>query len=183
MSSVDEQLATQIANIERSTGRSFNDWMAIVHGFGIEKHGQAVARLKAEHGLGHGNANLIVSRAREALASSQVSADELIGSHYAGRYAHLRDAYDAIAIAVRAFGSDVELAPKKTYVSFRRAKQFAQVGPAAGHLEIGVNLPGRDATDRLQPIKGMATHRVRIVDGSGVDAELIGWLRDAYDRA
>lgn len=183
MSSIDEQVANQIANIERSTGRSFNDWVAIVHAFGIEKHGQAVAKLKAEHGLGHGNANLIVSRAREALTGSQMSDDALIESHYTGRNAHLRAVYDAIAVAVRAFGSDVELAPKKTYVSIRRTKQFAQVGPAAGQLEIGLNLPGRDATDRLKPMKGMATHRVRIANGSGVDGELIGWLREAYGRA
>ena len=85
--------------------------------------------------------------------------------------------------AVRAFGDDVELAPKKTYVSLRRRKQFAQVGPAAGQLEIGLNLPGNEVTDRLRPTTGMATHRVRIADAGGLDAELIGWLREAYERA
>ncbi|CAN5581764.1 hypothetical protein BH23CHL10_BH23CHL10_12060 [soil metagenome] len=88
MSSVDEQVANQIANIERSTGRSLTDWVAIVHAFGIEKHGQAVAKLKAEHGLGHGNANLIVMKAREALTGA-TSGEELIESHYTGRNAHL----------------------------------------------------------------------------------------------
>ena len=38
-------------------------------------------------------------------------------------------------------------------------------------------------TERLTAISGMATHRVRIADWSGLDAELIGWLREAYDRA
>jgi hypothetical protein len=44
-------------------------------------------------------------------------------------------------------------------------------------------LPGRDATDRLKPTTGLATHRVRIVDGAGPDDELLGWLREAYERA
>ena len=84
---------------------------------------------------------------------------------------------------VRGFGDDVELAPKKAYVSLRRRKQFGQVGPASGQLEVGVNLPGTEPTERLRPTSGMATHRVRIADASGLDDELIGWLREAYDRA
>jgi predicted transport protein len=155
----------------------------IVRASGIEKHGQAVAMLKAEYGIGHGNANLVVIKAREADAGGARPDDELVASHYAGRNAALRPAFDAVVGAVREFGLDVELAPKKSYVSLRRRKQFAQVGPAAGQLEVCLNLPGNPGTDRLTPISGMATHRVRIADASGLDAELLAWLREAYERA
>lgn len=109
--------------------------------------------------------------------------DDLVASHYAGKNAHLRPAYDAVIAAVLKFGDDVELAPKKTYVSLRRGKQFGQAGPAAGQLEASVNLPGTPASDRLRPTTGMATHRVRIADAAGLDEELLDWLREAYDRA
>jgi hypothetical protein len=29
----------------------------------------------------------------------------------------------------------------------------------------------------------MVTHRVQLFDGAEVDEQLIGWLREAYDRA
>ena len=183
MPSIEDQVRTQMANIEAATGRSFAEWIDIVRASGIEKHAQAVAMLKAEHGLGHGNANLIAIKAREAEAGGAQGDDALIASHYTGRNAGLRPAYDAVVAAVRRFGDDVELAPKKTYVSLRRRKQFGQVGPAAGQLEIGLNLPGTDSTDRLTSTAGMATHRVRIADAAGLDEELFGWLRAAYDRA
>ena len=183
MASVEEQTRNQIANIESSTGRSLAEWIEIVRASGIEKHAQAVAMLKADHGLGHGNANLIVIKAREAAAGGAQSDEQLVDSHYAGTNATLRTAYDAVIGVVRGFGDDVELAPKKTYVSLRRPKQFAQVGPTSGQLEVSLNLPGADATERLRPTGGMATHRVRIADASGLDAELIGWLREAYERA
>jgi predicted transport protein len=183
MSTVDEQIANQIANIEKSTGKTLAEWIDIVRASGIEKHGQAVAMLKTDHGMGHGNANLVVIKAREADAGGPPSEGDLVASHYTGKNAALRPVYDAVIAAVGEFGNDIELAPKKTYVSLRRRKQFASVGPAAGQLEVCVNLPGTPPTERLKPITGMATHRVRIADASGLDAELLGWLREAYDRA
>ena len=183
MPSIEDQVRTQIANIEAGTGRSLADWIAIVRASGIAKHAQAIAMLKERHGLTHGNANLIVMKAREAEAGGAPTDDQLVDSHYAGKNAALRPAYDAVVAAVSAFGDDVELAPKKTYVSLRRRKQFGQVGPASGQLEVCVNLPGRHGTERLKPITGMATHRVRIADASGLDEELVGWLREAYERA
>ena len=183
MSSVDEQIANQVANIERSTGRSLADWIEIVRASGLEKHGQQVAMLKADHGLGHGNANLIATKAREAAAGGASDDATLVATHYVGKNAGLRPAYEAVIAEVRTFGDDVELAPKKTYVSLRRRKQFGQVGPASGQLEVCVNLPGHSGTDRLKPTTGMATHKVRIADAGELDAELVGWLREAYERA
>jgi predicted transport protein len=183
MSSIEQQTAKQLANIERSTGRSLAEWTAIIEQSGLEKHGQLVAMLKDQYGLGHGNANLLVSKAREAVAGGALSDSQLIDSHYAGRNARLRALYEAVLARVQTFGSDIELDAKKTYVSLRRRKQFGQVGPAAGQLEVGLNLPGKEPTERLRPTSGMATHRVRIGDAAGIDDELIGWLREAYDRA
>ena len=183
MSSVDEQIANQIANIERSTGKSLAHWIEVVRASGLEKHGQQVAMLKADHGMGHGNANLIAIKAREVAAGGALDEAALIDSHYSGRNAGLRPAYEAVIAAVSSFGDDVELAPKKTYVSLRRRKQFGQVGPAAGQLEVCVNLPGQPGTERLKPTTGMATHKVRIVGTDELDAQLIGWLREAYERA
>ena len=122
-------------------------------------------------------------RAREADAGGVPTGEDLVASHYTGRNGPLRPAYDAVVALVQGFGDDVELAPKKAYVSLRRRKQFGQVGPASGQLEVGLNLPGTAPTERLRPTSGMATHRVRIADASGLDDELIEWLREAYDRA
>lgn len=183
MSSLDDQIANQIANIEKSTGRSLADWIAIVRGSSLDRHGQLVAMLKTEHGLGHGNANLIVTKARETAAGSPPTDAELVDEHYSGKNAALRPLYETVIETVRSFGPDIELAPKKGYVSLRRRKQFGQVGPAAGQLEVCLNLPGEPTTDRLRPASGMATHRVRIGEEQELDSELIGWLRQAYDRA
>ena len=59
--------ATTFANLEKATGKSFRDWVAIVRKSGIDKHLELVKHLKAEYGIGHAQANLIVIRAKEEL--------------------------------------------------------------------------------------------------------------------
>ncbi|HET7521555.1 MAG TPA: DUF4287 domain-containing protein [Candidatus Limnocylindria bacterium] len=182
MATLDDATRTQIANIERSTGRSLDEWIALVRASGLEKHGQMVAMLKAKHGLGHGNANLIALRAR-AGADAPVDDEALIASHYEGTRAALRPLYDAVIAAVRRFGPDVELAPKKTYVSLRRRRQFGQVGPSGSNrLEIGLNLD-LPVGGRVEKASGMAARRVRITRADELDEQLLGWLRTAYEDA
>lgn len=79
---------------------------------------------------------------------------------------------------------DVEVAPKKTGVSLRRAKQFALVeAPSAKRIQLGLNLRGVAATERLRSMSGMCTHRVDLTSVNDVDDEVQGWLRAAYDLA
>jgi hypothetical protein len=84
-----------------------------------------------------------------------------------------------------AFG-DYELAPKKAYVSLRRKKQFAMVGPATQKLvEVGLNAKGLPPSPRLKelPPGQMCQYTVRIGSVDEVDPELVSWLRAAYDSA
>lgn len=183
MATLDQATQTQIANIERDTGRSFAEWLETVRAIGLARHGEIVAMLKREHGFTHGNANLVALRALDEHGLAQDD-DALISSHYAGKNATLRPLYDRVIGEIRGFGSDVELAPKKTYVSLRRRKQFAQVGPAAGgRLKIGLNLPDAPVGGRLEAASGMVNRRVRLQTAEELDAEVLGWLREAYDRA
>ena len=89
--------------------------------------------------------------------------------------------------APAAFGKDVEVSPKKAYVSLRRAKQFGIVQPSTkARLDVGLNLKGVAPAGRLEAsgsFNSMVTHRVRVASAKDVDAELIGWLKEAYQSA
>ncbi|MEO8509758.1 MAG: DUF5655 domain-containing protein [Chloroflexota bacterium] len=183
MTTPDQATRTQIANIERATGRGFAAWIETVRASGLARHGEIVALLKRDHGFTHGNANLVALRALDEHGSLQDD-EALIMSHYAGKNAGLRPLYDRVIAGVRDFGPDIELAPKKTYVSLRRRKQFAQVGPATGgRLEIGLNLPDAPVAGRLEAASGMVNRRVRIQTLDEIDGGILGWLREAYEGA
>jgi len=86
---------------------------------------------------------------------------------------------------IKKFG-DFEIAPKKTYLSLRRKKQFAMVGPATNtRIEVGLNMKDVPATDRLLAEKpgGMCQYKVKITEINEVDKELLAWIRKAYDAS
>ncbi len=183
--SPEEMARSMIENLPEKTGRSLDEWLAILGKEKLEKHGEMVKWLKGEHGVTHGFANLIVHeyRGRQAVGA----APDPLAEQYKGPKAGLRPIYDAVAAAVGAFGGDVEFAPKKAYVSLRRNKQFAIIQPSTrDRVDLGLNLKGVEPGDRLEAsgsFNAMVSHRVRLSSPGDVDKELVGWLRQAYDAA
>ncbi|MCK6477232.1 MAG: DUF4287 domain-containing protein [Phycisphaerales bacterium] len=184
--SPEEMEAVMASNLKEATGKSIDQWVAIAAKTGLQKHGQLVACLKTDHGLTHGYANLVAHRTFKS-AASDADPSDLVAAQYAGPKHALRPVYEALAEAVSEFGPDVELSPKKAYVSVRRAKQFAIFQPStATRLDVGINLNGVAPSERLEEsgsFNSMVTHRVRVGGLNDVDAQLVGWLRRAYDAA
>jgi hypothetical protein len=184
LADVDAAIATFERNIEAKTGRPVSGWVEIVRGQGLDKHGQMVAWLKAEHGFSHGHANHVAKRALEAVAPS--SNDDPVAHLFEGKDA-MRPVYDRLAAMAAALGPDVEIAPKKANASVRRRKQFALLQPSTRtRLDLGLILPGREAAGRLEAsgsFNAMFTHRVKLAGVDDIDAEVEGWLRAAYDAA
>lgn len=186
MSSVDEATQTMIDNLMEKTGKSLEEWVAVVHSTGLEKHKEMLQYLQNEHGLTYGYANLVALTARgSGIAAS--SGEELLEEQYKGAKAAMRPIYEALIDSVTAFGDDVEIAPKKTYVSLRRKRQFAIFQPTtATRMDVGINLKGTAPAGRLEAsgsFNSMVTHRVRVTRTEEVDDELVSWLRQAYQAA
>lgn len=61
--------------------------------------------------------------------SGELSADEVLASIYSGAKTSLRPIHEKLMELIMGFG-EFEIVPKKTYISLRRARQFAMIGPA-----------------------------------------------------
>ena len=188
MADLDKALATQLANMEKRTGKSLSELTAIVKGSDLSKHGELVAMLKSTLGMGHGDANTLVHIARKSDGQSSVeglSSEQVLDGLYAGPKAALRQIHDKLLAALDNLG-DFEEAPKKTYVSYRRKKQFATIGPATRtRVDVGLNMKGVQGTHRLQelPAGQMCNYKVKLTEANEVDEELLGWIKIAYEAA
>lgn len=176
-----EELAqTMINNMPEKTGKSLEEWQAIIGASGAAKHGEMMKILKGEHGVSHGFANLI---AQKCIGNLDVGADDLVANQYKGKEA-LKPIHDAIIAYVQGFGSELEIAPKKTSVSLRRSKQFALIQPSTKtRIDLGLNLKGVEPQGRLEAMSGMCTHKIKLMDTSDVDDEVKAWLQQAFERA
>lgn len=186
MSSVDEATQTQIRNIESQTGKSLDELIQSGLATGLTKHKEIHTFFADTYGLTYGNANTLAVFTRDRLKGAAGEEENFVDAQYAGRKAELRPLYDALMAAVAAFGDDVEIAPKRTYVSLRRRKQFGLVQPGAGRVDVGINLKGVEPAGRLEKsgsFNSMCTHRVRVTSAEDVNDELLGWLRRAYEQA
>ncbi len=184
-----QALATQLANIEKRTGKTLSQLAGIVRGSGLAKHGELRDYLKRELGMGHGDANTLVHHVLASNASGGAAGDapmeDVVAAIYAGPKAALRPIHDKVMRDVAKFG-EFEIAPKKTYLSLRRRRQFAMIGPATNtRVEVGLNLKGVNGTGRLtaMPPGGMCSHVVKLTAVAEANAELIAWIRAAYDAA
>jgi hypothetical protein len=178
--------AAMIANMKEKTGKTIAQWISIAKKSKLARHGQIVKHLKTEHGMTHGFANLVAHRTLQADAGP-ADDTKLLCSQYAGAREHLRPIYDALVAAVSEFGPDVEIAPKKSYVSLRRSKQFGLVQPSTKtRVDVGINLKGVPPDGRLEAsgsFNSMVSHRVRLTAEDEVDRQLLGWLRQAYEAS
>jgi predicted transport protein len=177
---------TMIRNLEDKTGKKFESWLAIVKKSKLQKHGEIVKMLKEEHGFTHGYANLVAHKAKETDSGSAGNIDDLVSTQYKGKE-ELKPMYSKLIKAIKAFGKDVELAPKKAYVSIRAKKQFALIQPSTKtRLDVGINLKGIQASGKLEmsgSFNAMCSHRVRIEKENDIDNALIKWLKEAYEQA
>ena len=182
---VEAATQTMIENLEKNSGKSLDEWIAIVRASGREKHNEIIKFLKTEHGFTHGFANLVAAYARETAASLQ-SNDDLVAKQYEGKES-LRPIYDTLIAAINEFGDDVQIAPKNSYVSLRRNKQFGLIQPSTKtRVDVGINLDGDVIGNSLKKsgsFNSMVSHRVRITSLDEVNDALIGWLRQAYEQA
>ncbi len=188
MNDVEKAIATQLANIEKRSGKSLAELAALVRGSGLVKHGEIRDMLKRDLGLGHGDANTLthhVLKSDGQSAAAGLSTDAVVAGLYTGAKVALRPIHDKLLAEIAKFG-EFEIAPKKTYVSLRRKKQFAMIGPATNtQVEVGLNMKGVAATPRLieLPPKSMCNYKVRLSTVGEVDAALLGWLKQAFKSA
>ena len=154
--------------------------MGVVAASGAVKHGEIMKLLKGEHGVTHGFANLI---AQKCIGNLDASEDDLVANQYKGKEA-LKPIHDAIIAFIEGFGSELEIAPKKTSVSLRRKKQFALIQPSTKtRIDLGINLKGVEPQGRLEAMTGMCTHKIKMSSLDDFDAETKAWLEQAFERA
>ncbi len=182
---MDKTAAAMIENMLAKTGHSLDEWKKIISKAKLVKHGEIVKFLKETHQITHGYASEIALKALASDADSAADTAPLVEAQYKGKE-HFKPLYERLIAEVTGFGGEFEIAPKKTYVALRRKKQFVILNPATKtRFEIGFNLKGVEPKGKLEAEKpdGICSHKISLSDIGGIDAEVVSWIRMAFDKA
>ncbi len=184
-----------IRNLPETTGKSIDEWIALVKKSGTSGAKERREWLKKNHRLGGTKAWMIVDRAEGKGAEDTdpeaylKAAAEYVERMYAGPKAALRPIHDTLIKFGVGLGDDVKVCPCQTIVPFYRQHVFAQIKPATRtRIDFGLALKGakRKPPKRLLDTGGLAkgdriTHQIKISSVAEIDTEVQEWLKVAYD--
>ena len=184
-----------VAGMRAKTGRSLEEWVALVAKKGPKDEAGRAAWLKREHELGTNYAGWIAARSLgkddgETDPEKYLAlAETYVVEQYAGAKAGMKPVYEKLLELGLGLGKDVKACPCKTMVPLFRKHAIAEIKPAARtRVDLGLAL-GKHAgklPKRLLDTGGAAkkdriTHKIALTAPAEVDAEVARWLRTAYE--
>ena len=184
-----------IAELKPKTGRSLEEWIALVKKNGPKDYKDRRAWLKAKHNLGTNSAWWIADRAdgkggeEDSPEQYLATAAKYVEGQYAGRKSALRPMFEELLHLSKSLGADVKACPCKTMVPLYRNHVFAQIKPTTqARIDLGFcflklgKTPPKRFLDTGGAQKGdRITHRIEITSPKEIDAEVKRWLKTAYD--
>lgn len=182
-----------VATLKEKTGRSLDEWLALVKKSGPITENERRAWLKSAHGLGMNTAGGIAGFAEpkgSEFASPEAylaAAEAYVERMFSGAKAALLPLYKELLRLGLGLGKDVKACPCQTMVPLYRNRVIAQIKPATlTRIDLGFALGARKAEGRLIDTGGYAkkdrvTHRIPISSKKDIDGEVRKWLKIAYE--
>lgn len=176
--------ASILESMERETGKTLDEWVAIAKTCPETRPAARKAWFKAVHGIGTNRASIIFGKAFPATAH-WAEPDNLRDTLWAD--AGARAILEAVEAAVADFPGLVA-AQRKGFTAFSREFQFASLRPVkGGTVRLGLAVDP-EADPRLQPPKNEGwSERLKsalvLATASDIDGSVKALLRQAYDRS
>jgi hypothetical protein len=187
-----------MASLKERSGRSVDEWMDFIAKKGPKTEPERREWLKKECGLGTNNAWWLAERSvgkggdEDSPEAYLAHAKQYLVDMYAGKES-LKPIHEAVLEAAGALGKDVKACPCKTIVPLYRNHVFAQIKPSTKtRVDLGFALgasmkegktkfPARLIDTGGFKKKDRITHRIELTKVEDIDAELLKWLKKAYE--
>jgi hypothetical protein len=180
--------AAVAASLRERTGRSLEEWLAVVERGGPDPLDQRAVRawLRDEHGVPQNSQWAIATAAAERAGWVRPDVEGYIDGQYAGAKAGLRPIFDGLREIAEGLGDDVSVEGRGGYTPFVRRRQFAAVRAATRtRVDLGLRFERPPRSPLLAAAKsglGQSTHKVGLASVEEVTADVAALLREAYEQ-
>jgi hypothetical protein len=181
-----------VAELSTKTGRSLEQWLKLIEKEGPAAEAERRTWLKSRYDLGTNSAWWLAERsvgkgAEDSDPDLYLKAAERYVEEMFGGKEGLRPIYDELLKRGLGLSKEVKACPCKTIVPLYRNHVFAQIKLATRtRIDMGFALKDTPVSGRLIDTGGYAkkdriTHRIPITTLGDIDAEVMKWLKKAYD--
>jgi hypothetical protein len=183
-----------VAELKQKTGRSLDEWLALLKNEGPPTEKERRDWLKEKYGLGTNSAWWLAERSfgkGEEVGDPDEylkAAEKYVDGMFGGKKAALRPIYDQLLQLGLKLGKDVKACPCQTIVPLYRKHVFAQIKPTTQtRIDLGLALGDLRTPKRVIDTGGFVkkdriTHRIEITSLKDIDDDVKQWLKVAYDR-
>ena len=182
-----------VRDLPGKTGRSLDEWIALVQKSGPVTEKERREWLKREHKLGTNSASWIAERAEGKGMEDADPAEYLkaagiyVREMFSGKRSALAPLYGQLLELGLSLGKDAKACPGKTIVPLYRKHVFAVIKPTTNsRIDLGLALGDRKTPKRLIDTGGFEkkdriTRRIEITKADDIDDAVKRWLKVAYD--
>lgn len=181
-----EMMQAVIANLPEKTGKSLQQWLALLKKDGPAESREQVKWLKTVHDVGHVTAQIIVASA-QGKSEEYAATDKLVENLFGKGDPAFKTIYEKVLAEIKTL-PDTQVQPCKTYVPFSRRVQFARIKPAGkSHVELllalGDKEPAKGRLSRVKSREARMSHVVALHAPEDVNTDVRKWLKKAWSEA
>ena len=172
-------------SMRERTGRTLDQWVALVSKSGIDPLDQNAVRrwLKQNHGILQNSQWAIADATARAAGWERPAAEDYVNEQYTGAKEALRPIFDRVRDVIEGFGSDITMEGRASYIPFVRRRQFAAVAAATRtRVDVGLRFVDAPHSELLtaSAAPGQATHKLSLSSVEDISGEVVKLLKTAY---
>ncbi|MBN2174501.1 MAG: DUF4287 domain-containing protein [Bacteroidales bacterium] len=186
MKTANEMEKEFLDGLEDNYGQNLKSWMEVIRKNNFEKLGQIQTWLKKDYNFRHTDAYMLAAIYLNNGKPVYGNENDLLDNQI-GKYEIMRPLFDFVSekILKTVPGSEREI--KKTYVSFKKKREFAAVNVKKDEIRLGMDLGDRPFDDKVKKANltgpmASISHMVVISDNNRFDKNVEELLKTANGR-
>lgn len=175
-----------IETAKEKTGKTLEQWLPVVKASGFSKTMEITNWLKEEHKFNHLQATLLTGLYLNNGKPVYQNEDSLLDNQFA-KCEQMKPLFNTVSEMILTHFPEMQMIPKKTYVSFTATREFAAINIKPKEIRLGMDLGDMPFNEKVQKTKlsgpmPRISHMVVVTDAKQLDKTLIEYLQLSYDR-
>lgn len=176
-----------IQTAKEKTGKSLDEWLAVVKASGYTKQMEILNWLKKEHQLNHMQAQFVAGIYLNDGNVVYQNEGSLLENQFMKCEA-MKPLFEAVSSKILNQFPETQLIAKKTYVSFTAQREFAAINIKPKEIRLGLDLGDEPFTDVLQKAKlsgpmPRISHMIVLTSADELDQKVADYLSQSYYRS